>query len=160
MRREAPLRRRRTPDEEIFALVLRRWQSLPSELERARFFLGVLADERFADLLPFMVDAALRQLDQKGTARAGGPRHKISDAKERKIGAEFWAAMGDWEKKHPGASGLRDAQRAWRFAVGRAHTRTGADPKTIKQRLPDPLEKARDRGEALAQALRERSPRK
>ena len=160
MRREAPLRRRRTPNEEIFALVLRRWQSLPTELERARFFLGVLADERFADLLPFMVDAALKQLDQKGTARAGGSLRKISDAKERKIGAEFSAAMGEWEKKHPGASGLRDAQRAWRFAVGRAHTRTGADPKSIKRRFPDPLERARDRGKALAQALRERSPRK
>ena len=43
-------------------------------------------------------------------------------------------------------------------AVGRAHARTGADPKTIKRRFPDPLEKARDRGHALVPALRERSP--
>ena len=119
----------------------------------------MLADERFADLLPFMVDAALKQLDQKAL-RTGASRSKISEAKERKIGAEFWAAVGDWEKKHPGASGLRDAQNAWRFAVGKAHTKTGADPKTIKRRFPDPLEKARDRGRALAQALRERSPKK
>lgn len=153
------MRRRRTPNEEIFALVLRRWQSLPSELEKARFFLAVLADERFADLLPFMVDAALKQLDPKAL-RTGASRSKLSEAKERKIGAEFWAAVGEWEKKHPGASGLRDAQTAWRFAVGKAHTRTGADPKTIKRRFPDPLEKARDRGRALAQALRERSPKK
>ena len=154
------MRKRRTPNEEIFALVLRRWQSLPSELERARFFLAVLGDERFADLLPFMVDAALEQLDEKQAGRTGRARSKISQAKATRIAEEFSAAMGEWEKKHPGASGLEDAQRAWRFAVGRAHTRTGADPKTIKRRFPDPLEKARDRGRALAQALRERSPRK
>ena len=120
----------------------------------------MLADERFADLLPFMVDAALRQLDQKGTERAGGSRRKISDSKERRIGAEFWAAMGEWEKKHPGASGLRDAQRAWRFAVGKAHIRTGADPKTIKRRFPDPVETARARVRARVQALREWTPKK
>jgi hypothetical protein len=154
------VRKRRTPDEEIFALVLRRWQSLTSELEKARFFLSVLGDERFADLLPFMVQAALKQLDEKQPGRIGGSRSKISTAKARRIGEEFWTAVGEWEKKHPGAAGLQDAQRAWRFAVGKAHARTGADPKTIKRRFPDPLEKARARGRALAQALRERSPRK
>jgi hypothetical protein len=154
------VRKRRTPNEEIFALVLRRWQSLPSELEKARFFLSVLGDERFADLLPFMVDAALAQLEGKLAPRVGRSRSKISETKVRRITEEFSAAVEEWEKKHPGASGLEDAQRAWRFAVGRAHTRTGADPKTIKRRFPDPLEKARDRGRALTQALRERSPRK
>ncbi|HET6983663.1 MAG TPA: hypothetical protein VFI53_16080, partial [Myxococcaceae bacterium] len=148
------------PNEEIFALVLRRWQSLPSELERARFFLAVLGDERFADLLPFMVEAALNRLEEKQAGRSRRAPSKISDAKARRIAEEFAAAVSEWEKKHPGASGLEDAQRAWRFAVGRTHTRTGADAKTIKRRYPDPLEKARDRGRALAQALRERSPRK
>ena len=152
------MRKRRTPNEEIFALVLRRWQSLPSELEKARFFLSVLGDERFADLLPFMVDAALKQLDEKLVRPVGRSRSKITEAKARRIGEEFSAAVAEWERKHPGASGLEDAQRAWRFAVGRAHARTGADPKTIKRRFPDPLEKARDRGHALVQALRERSP--
>ena len=110
--------RRRTPNEELFALVLKHWQALPSEREKASFLVSVLADERFAELLPFMVDAALRQLE------------------------------------------LKDEQRAWRFAVGRTAARTGADPRTIKRRFPDPLERARARNRALVQALREGSPRR
>jgi hypothetical protein len=149
----------RTASEELFALVLRHWQELPSEREKARFFLAVLADERFADLLPFMVDATLKHLDRKETGRGGGSRSKLPEAKERNIGEVFWAAADEWEKKHPGASGLTDAQRAWRFAVGRAAARTGADPRTIKRRFPDPLEKARARGRALTQALREWTPK-
>ena len=83
------MRKRRTPNEEIFALVLRRWQSLPSELERARFFLAVLGDERFADLLPFMVEAALKRLEEKQAGQARRAPSKISDAKVRRIAEEF-----------------------------------------------------------------------
>lgn len=154
------MRRRRTANEELFSLVLRHWRSLPSEREKARFFLEVLHDERFADLLPFMVEAALKQLDQKHAGRSSGFRSKLSEAEERNITEAFWAAVGEWEKKHPGASGLSDEQHAWRFAVGRTAAKTGADPKTIKRRFPDPLEKARARGRALAQALRDWTPKK
>jgi hypothetical protein len=154
------MRKRKTANEELFGLVLGHWQSLPSEQEKARFFLAVLHDERFADLLPFMVDAALKQLDSKMTGRSGGSRSKLSKAKEKNIGEAFWSAVDEWEKKHPGASGLGDSQRAWRFGVSRAVARTGADPKTIKRRFPDPLETARARGRALTQALREWTPKK
>jgi len=51
----------RTPNEELFALVLKHWQALPSERDKASFLVSVLADERFAELLPFMVDAAPRR---------------------------------------------------------------------------------------------------
>ena len=154
------MRKRKTANEELFALVLKHWQSLSSEREKARFFLAVLQDEHFAELLPFMVDAALKQLDQKKPGRAGGSRSKLSQAKEKRIGEAYWAAVNDWENKHPGASGLNDTQRAWRFAVGRTAVKTGADPKTIKRRFPDPVEKARARARALAQELRARTPKK
>lgn len=153
------MRKARTANEELFALVLRHWQQLPSEPEKARFFLAVLADERFADLLPFMVDATLKQLDRKEGGRGGGSRSKLPEGKEKDIGEAFWAAADQWNKTHPGASGLTDAQRAWRFAVGQAAARTGADPRTIKRRFPDPLERARARGRALTQALREWTPK-
>jgi len=155
------MRRRRTANEDLFALVLRHWQSLSSEREKASFFVEVvLRDERFTDLLPFMVDAALKQLDQKEARRAGGSRSKISGAKEKRIRETFSAATDEWERGHPGASGLSDAQRAWRYAVGRAGARTGADRKTIKRRFPDPVETARARVRAHVQALREGAPKK
>ena len=146
------MRRTRTASEELFALVLRHWQELPSEREKARFFLAVLADERFADLLPFMVDATLKHLDRKEAGRGGGSRSKLPEAKERNLGEAFLAAADEWEKKHPGASGLTDAQRAWRFAVGRAAARTGADPRTIRGA-------SRTRSRRLAPAAA-RSPRR
>ena len=155
------MRRRRTANEDLFALVLRHWQSLSSERERASFFVEVvLRDERFTDLLPFMVEAALKELDQKEAPRSGGTRSRISRAKEERIREEFGAAAGDWRRKHPGPSGLGDAHREWQFAVARTAARTGADPKTIKRRFPDPIVRARARGRALAQALREWTPKK
>src|SRR5215469_2891301 len=111
------MRRRRTANEDLFALVLRHWQSLNSEREKASFFVEVaLRDERFTDLLPFMVDAALKQLDQNEARRPRGSRTKISVAKEERIREAFSAAADEWERTHPGASGLGDAQRAWRYA--------------------------------------------
>ncbi len=86
------MRTTRTANEELFALVLRHWQQLPSEPEKARFFLALLADERFADLLTFMVDATLKQLDRKGAGQGGGSRSKLTEGKERDIGEAFWAA--------------------------------------------------------------------
>jgi len=155
------MRKRRTANEDLFALVLRHWQSLPSEWEKASFFVEVvLRDERFTDLLPFMVDAALKQLDQKEARRPGGSRSKISRAKEARIREAFSAASDEWERNHPGATGLGDAQKAWRYAVGRAGARTGADRKTIKRRFPDPSETARARVRAHVQALREWTPKK
>ena len=78
--------RRRTANEDLFALVLRHWQSLPSEREKASFFVEVvLRDERFTDLLPFMVDAALRQLDQDEVRPPRGSRSKISGAKDEQV---------------------------------------------------------------------------
>jgi len=154
------MRKRRTANEDLFALVLRHWQSLKSERDKASFFLAVLHDERFADLLPYMVDATLKQLDQRDSSRSGRSRSKLSAAKEKSIGEAFWAAEDEWERKHPGASGLTDAQKAWRYAVARAAARTRSDPKTVKRRFPDPVEKARARGRALTQALREWTPKK
>jgi hypothetical protein len=155
------MRKRRTANEDLFALVLQHWQSLPSEREKASFFVDVvLRDERFTDLLPFMVDAALTQLDQKDPARSGGSRSKLTEAKEKSIRETFGAAADEWQRKHPGASGLSDAHRAWRYAVGRAAAKTRADPKTIKRRFPDPVQKARARVRAHVQALREWTPRK
>lgn len=154
------MRKHRSANEELFGLVLRHWQSLPSESEKARFFLSVLHDERFADLLPFMVDATLRQLGQREAGRSGGSRSRLTQTREKNIGEAFWAAADSWDKSHPGASGLGDARKAWRFAVGQAVKRTGADPKTVKRRFPDPLETARARGRALTQALREWTPKK
>jgi hypothetical protein len=155
------MRRRRTASEDLFALVLRHWQSLPSEREKASFFVEVvLRDERFTELLPFMVDAALKQLDANEVRRTGETRTRISRAKEERIREAFSAAAEEWERTHPGASGLGDAQRAWRYAVGRAGARTGADRKTIKRRFPDPVETARARVRAHVQALREDTPRK
>jgi hypothetical protein len=152
--------RRKTPNEELFALVLKHWQALPSEREKASFLVSVLADERFAELLPFMVDAALSQLELKDTARGGSSQTKLTRRREDAIREVFSTSMDDWNKRHPGASGLKDEQRAWRFAVGRTAARTGADPRTIKRRFPDPLERARARNRALVQALREGSPRR
>lgn len=155
------MRKRRTPNEDLFELVLRHWQSLSSERERASFFVDVvLRDERFTDLLPFMVDAALKQLGQKEAGGSGGSRSKLSAAKEKSIRETFWAAEEEWEREHPGSSGLSDAQRAWRYAVGRAAAKTHADPKTVKRRFPDPVEKARARVRAHVQALREWTPRR
>jgi len=155
------MRKRRTANEDLFALVLRHWQSLPSEWEKASFFVEVvLRDERFTDLLPFMVDAALKQLDQNEARRPGGGRSRISRAKEERIREAFSAAADEWERNHPGAAGLDDAQKAWRYAVGRAGARTGADRKTIKRRFPDPVETARARVRARVQALREWTPKK
>jgi|SRR5215471_7741823 len=150
------MRRHRTANEELFALVLKRWQSLPSERDKASFFVDVvLRDERFTDLLPFMVDAALKQLDQDETGRSGASRSKLSAAKEKSLRETYWSATDEWRKEHPGASGLSDAQKAWRYAVGRAAAKTHADPKTVKRRFPDPVEKARARVRAHVQALRE-----
>ena len=154
------MRRHRSANEELFGVILRHWRSLPSEQEKARFFLSVLHDERFADLLPFMVDATLTQLGQKDAHPAGGRRSKLSQAREKKVGEAFWEAADAWDRMHPGASGLGDARKAWRFAVGQVVRRTGADPKTVKRRFPDPVEKARARVRAHVQALREGTPRK
>src|SRR5215475_11996154 len=133
------MRKRRTANQDLFALVLRHWQSLPSEREKASFFVEVvLRDERFTDLLPFMVDAALKELDRKPVQLPGRGRSKLTAAKEKRIREAFSDAADEWEKDHPGASGLGDAQKAWRYAVGRAGARTGADRKTIKRRFPDP----------------------
>lgn len=157
----APTRKRKTANEELFALVLKRWQSLPSEREKASFFVDVvLRDERFTDLLPFMVDAALKELGQNETRRSGASRSKLSPAKEKSLRETFWLATAEWQKEHPGASGLSDAQRAWRYAVGRAAAKTHADPKTVKRRFPDPVEKARARVRAHVQALREETPKR
>jgi hypothetical protein len=154
-------RNRRTANEELFALVLKRWQSLPSEREKASFFVDVvLRDERFTDLLPFMVEAALKELDRREPGASGAARSKLSATKERSIRETFSAAADEWKKGHPGASGLSDAQRAWRYAVGRAAAKTHADPKTVKRRFPDPVEKARARVRAHVQALREGTPKK
>jgi len=155
------MRKHRTANEELFALVLERWQSLPSERDKASFFVDVvLRDERFTDLLPFMVDAALKELGQRGVGRSSARRSKLSPAKEKNLRETFWSATDEWKKEHPAASGLGDAQRAWRYAVGRAAAKTHADPKTVKRRFPDPVEKARARVRAHAQALREGPPRK
>jgi len=155
------MRKRKTANEELFELVLRHWQSLRSERERASFFVEVvLRDERFTDLLPFMVDAALKELDQKQAPRSGPGRSKLSAAREKRIREAFSHAANEWERDHPGASGLGDAQRAWRYAVGRAGARTGADRKTIKRRFPDPVATARARVRAHVQALREETPKK
>lgn len=157
----APIRKRKTANEELFELVLRHWQSLPSERERATFFVEVvLRDERFTDLLPFMVEAALKELDRKQAPRSGPGRSKLSAAREKRIREAFSDAASEWEREHPGASGLADAQRAWRYAVGRAGARTGADRKTITRRFPDPVLTARARVRAHVQALREETPRK
>ncbi len=154
------MRKRKTANEDLFALVLRHWQSLPSEREKASFFVEVvLRDERFTDLLPFMVEAALRELDRE-TAPPSSGRSRISAAKEKRIREAFSAAADEWEAAHPGASGLADAHRAWRYAVGRAGARTGADRKTIKRRFPDPVATARARVRAHVQALREGAPKK
>src|SRR5689334_7722957 len=153
----APMRKRKSANEELFELVLRHWQSLPSEREKASFFVEVvLRDERFTDLLPFMVDAALKELDQKQPPRSGPGRSKLSAARERRIREVFSEAAREWKRDHPGASGLADAQRAWRHAVARTGARTGADRKTITRRFPDPVSTAR----ARVQALREDSPKK
>jgi len=154
------MRRHQSANEELFGVILRHWQSLPSEQEKARFFLSVLHDERFADLLPFMVDATLAQLGQTDATPFKRSRSKLSQAREKKIGEVFWEAAEAWDRTHPGASGLGDARKAWRFAVGQAVKRTGADPKTVKRRFPDPVEKARARGRALTQALRDWTPKK
>jgi len=155
------MRRRRTANEDLFALVLRHWQSLASEREKASFFVEVvLRDERFTDLLPFMVEAALKELDQTTAPRSGRSRSKLSTARERRIREAFSEAASEWDRDHPGASGLDDEQRAWRYAVGRAGARTGADRKTIKRRFPDPVETARARVRAHVQALREERPKK
>jgi hypothetical protein len=155
------MRRRRTPNEDLFGLVLRHWQSLPSEQEKAEFFVEVvLRDERFTDLLPFMVDAALKTLDHQESQLPGKSRSKLSDAREKKVREAFSEATREWERTHPGASGLADAHRAWRYAVGRAGARTGADRKTIKRRFPDPVETARARVRAHVQALRDGAPKK
>jgi hypothetical protein len=154
------MRRRRTPNEDLFALVLRHWQSLTSEPDKAEFFVEVvLRDERFTDLLPFMVDATLRALDQRQSQPSVRPRSKLSDVKEKKVREAFSEATSEWERTHPGASGLADAQRAWRYAVARAGARTGADRKTIKRRFPDPVETARARVRAHVQALRNGEPK-
>jgi hypothetical protein len=155
------MRKHRTANEELFALVLERWQSLPSEREKASFFVDVvLRDERFTDLLPFMVDAALKELERNEAGRSGASPSRLSAAKEKNLRETFWAATDEWNKEHPGSSGLGDAQKAWRYAVGRAAARTHADPKTVKRRFPDPVEKARARVRAHVQALREGTPRK
>ena len=155
------MRRRKTPNEDLFALVLKHWRSLPSEREKAEFFVEVvLRDERFTDLLPFMVDAALKELEQKESHPSVRSRGKLSDAREKKVREAFSEATSEWERAHPGASGLADAHRAWRYAVGRAGARTGADRKTIKRRFPDPVETARARVRAHAQALRDGAPKK
>ena len=155
-----PMRKRKTANEELFELVLRHWQSLRSEREKASFFVEVvLRDERFTDLLPFMVDAALKELDQK-QARPGPGRSKLSAAREKRIREAFSDAANEWGRDHPGASGLEDARRAWRYAVGRAGARTGADRKTITRRFPDPVATARARVRAHVQALREDTNRK
>ena|SRR5215468_12167314 len=154
------MRRHKSANEELFGVILHHWQSLPSEQEKARFFLSVLHDERFADLLPFMVDATLMHLGAKNAGRSGGHRSKLSKARETKIVEVFSEASVAWDRTHPGASGLGDARKAWRFAVGQTVKRTGADPKTVKRRFPDPVEKARARGRALTQALREWTPKK
>ena len=95
------MRKARTANEELFALVLRHWQQLPSEPEKARFFLAVLADERFADLLPFMVDATLKQLDRKEGGRGGGSSSKLPEGKEKDIGEAFWAARISGTRRIP-----------------------------------------------------------
>jgi hypothetical protein len=155
------MRKRKSANEELFELVLRHWQSLPSEREKASFFVEVvLRDERFTDLLPFMVDAALKELDQKQSPRSEPGRSKLSAARERRIREVFSEAAREWERDHPGASGLADAQRAWRHAVARTGARTGADRKTITRRFPDPVSTARARVRAHVQALREDSPKK
>src|SRR5215470_12401063 len=101
------MRRRRTPNEDLFALVLRHWESLTSEREKAEFFVEVvLRDERFTDLLPFMVDAALRALDQKQSQPSVRSRSKLSDVREKKVREAFSEATSEWGRTHPGASGL------------------------------------------------------
>src|SRR5262249_12883275 len=99
-------------------------------------------------------------LDQNEAGRSGVSRSKLSAAKEKAIHETFWSATDEWKKEHPGASGLSDAQRAWRYAVGRAAAKTHADPKTVKRRFPDPVEKARARVRAHVQALGEWTPKK
>ena len=118
------------------------------------------ADEGALRVLPFMVDAALKELDQKQAPRSAPGHSKLSSAREKRIREAFSNAAHEWERDHPGASGLADAQRAWRYAVGRAGARTGADRKTIKRRFPDPVATARARVRAHVQALREDTARK
>ena len=64
------MRKRKTANEELFELVLRHWQSLRSERERASFFVEVvLRDERFTDLLPFMATQSACLLPNVSTNR-------------------------------------------------------------------------------------------
>jgi hypothetical protein len=107
-----------------------------------------------------MVDAALKELDRKQAPRSAPGRSKLTAAREKRVREAFSDAAHEWEREHPGASGLADAQRAWRYAVGRAGARTGADRKTITRRFPDPVATARARVRAHVQALREETPKK
>ena len=156
------MRRRSKPPEQarIFSIVLQHWQSLATEQEKATFMLACFGDDRLGGLVPFMVESALLRLGSAEAAARGGSKDKKTPEFISRITREFWDAISTWEKDHPGAAGLKDAQRAWRYAVGEVALRIGTDPRTVKRRLPDPLKRFEARSRALAQALREPSAKK
>ena len=61
------------------------------------------ADEGALRVLPFMVDAALKELDQKQAPRSGPGHRKLSAAREKRIREAFSDAANEWERDHPAA---------------------------------------------------------
>jgi hypothetical protein len=145
-----PRRKPVISQEMLFEFALRQCQSLPDG-ERSAFMLSLLADARMPGLLPYMLESTLQRLEQRRKSAQAGSKLKARPTKVEAMRREFWAAVDQWVRHHPGARGWTQATRAWRHAVGEVARRTGADHRTVKRYFPAPPTPG---AQALAEALR------